>query len=493
MINVSNLSYSYGANKIFDGINFSISSGIKVGLVGPNGAGKSTLLSLITKTAVPDLGKIDILGSVGYVPQEIKYDATLEKSKTIRDYIDPSHMHLDYKLEKMLTGLELGKLNLEDKPQPLSGGQKTKLALARALIAEPDILLLDEPTNFMDIQGKKWVMNFLSQYQKTLVLISHDIELIDKYIDKIVVLDPIKKKVEEYKSNYSKYLLLKAEKDRLLERYIGNATNSIKRMQKGLEKIAGSKTEKGVRARVNLERRIERAKDNLPEMPKEAKKIKFKLQEPARVGELPLKASNISKSFSDALILDNISLSIYRSERVALIGRNGAGKSTFIKILMGLITPDNGEIIRDEKLKIGYYSQEFEVFDFDKTLLQTVRDVTSLADSNIRPILGKFLFSGQKIFQTVGSLSGGEKTRLAIALLVLQDYNLLILDEPTTYLDILSQRIILEVLKEYQGAMLVVSHTEEFIKELNPSRVLLLPDNEIKYWSDDLLDVIGEV
>jgi ATP-binding cassette subfamily F protein 3 len=214
-------------------------------------------------------------------------------------------------------------------------------------------------------------------------------------------------------------------------------------------------------------------------MPPEARKIKVKLPEPAWVGEMPIMAEHLCKSYGSKKVLTNVSFDIRRGERIALIGPNGAGKSTLIKILMDKLIADEGEIIRDEKLNIGYYSQEFESFDFDKTLYETVKDKCGLPEGIIRAQLGRFLFSGERVFQKVGSLSGGEKTRLSIALLLVQNFNLLILDEPTTYLDVLSQRLILEALKVYKGAMIIVSHTPEFIEELAPERKFFLPENKM--------------
>jgi len=290
------------------------------------------------------------------------------------------------------------------------------------------------------------------------------------------------KKIEEYKGNYSKYVKLKGDNDVMLKKRVENDQREIGRMKKSLLKMARMSSEKGARARANVQTRITRMSDALPELPKELAHIKFTLPEPIHTSEIPISAKEISKSYEDDTILDNVSLTIRRGERIALYGPNGAGKSTFIKILMGRIEPDSGEVIKDEKLHIGYYSQEFETFDFNKTILETVEDSCDLPLTQIRPILAKFNFLRERIYQTVGTLSGGEKTRLSIALLMLQGYNLLILDEPTTYLDIQSQKIILEALKSYKGSMLFVSHTEEFVEGLTPSRIMLLPENKIKFW-----------
>ncbi len=486
MISVRNLSFSYNSTPIFEDINFSITDGAKVGLIGPNGAGKSTLLKILCQQEIPDKGIIEITGTIGSVPQEVKHDPIMESSQTIREYLDPENTRHDYELFRMISGVELSDLNLESSPKDLSGGQKTRLALSRALLSEPDILLLDEPTNFLDTEGKKWVMNFLRTYPNTLILISHDLELLDRDIDKILFVDSHKNAVEEHKGNYTQALARRGEKKELLEKQVHVENQNIQRLEKAITKV-------GVRQRVILQRRVVRMKDKLPELPPEVRAIKFKLPIPANVGGLPLRAINISKSYGDKNILDKVNITIERGEKVALIGPNGVGKSTLIKILMGLLEPDSGEIIKDSYLKVGYFSQEFETMDFDKTILETARGSADLPDHIVRPVLGSFLFFAEKVNQKVGTLSGGEKTRLSIALLLLQDYNLLILDEPTTYLDVMSQSIILQVLKEYKGAILIVSHTEDFIKDLKPNRVLVLPENRFDLWSEDFLERISEV
>lgn len=486
MLSVRNLSFSYNSHLVFDDVSFSVQDGQKVGLIGPNGAGKSTLLKILCQQEVINRGKIEITGTIGVVPQEVKHDPIMEVCKTIREYLDPDDAKRDYELFKILTGVELSDLDLQSAPHNLSGGQKTRLALARALLSEPDILLLDEPTNFLDIEGKKWVMGFLGNYPKTLILISHDLELLDKHIDKILFVDSRQSKVEEYRGNYTQALEQRAEKEGLLRKQVHVESRNILRLEEAIKKV-------GVKQRIVLQRRVVRLKEALPDLPPEVRAIKFKLPDPAVVGALPLKTINISKSYGGKTILENINLVIERGEKVALIGPNGVGKSTLIKILMGLLTPDSGEVIKDSNLKVGYYSQEFETMNFNQTILETAKSAADVSDAVARPILGRFLFPSHKIGQQAGTLSGGEKTRLSIALLLLQDYNLLILDEPTTYLDMMSQSIILQVLKDYQGAILIVSHTEDFIKELQPNRALILPENYFDYWSEDFLEKVSQI
>jgi ATPase subunit of ABC transporter with duplicated ATPase domains len=479
MILARGLNYAYGSEPIFVGADFTVDNNAKVGLVGQNGSGKSTLFKLITKEEMPDDGKLIVEGNVVLVPQEVKRDEKMETAASIRQYLDPHNQKQDYELMRLLAGLELASFTLEQRPQNLSGGQRTKLAIARALVIQPDILLMDEPTNFLDIEGKRWVMNFLGRYPKTLFIVSHDLNLLDGNINKILEVNKSNGKIDEYSGNYTTYLKLKEDKEAMMMRQSETALKHLKQMKEGLVKMAHVKSQKGVRQRMNLERRVEHLENNLPEVPEAVKKIKVRVPEPTWCGEMPIIVKNVSKKYGDKVVLENVNFDIRRGERIALVGQNGAGKSTLIKIIMGVVKEDNGIVIADSKVKIGYYSQEFEAYDMNKTLMQTVKDKTQAGESVIRPLLSRFLFDRDKVFQKVGTLSGGEKTRLAIALLLSQSCNMLILDEPTTYLDVLSQRLILEALKDYRGAMLVVSHTPEFINELKPSRKFLLPENKM--------------
>lgn len=493
MIKVVSISFSYHDKPLFTQASFSIGKNQVVGLVGPNGAGKSTLFSLLAQKELPEEGKIIVEGNIEMVPQEIKHNPIMEGSLTIRKYIDKNNSKQDFEIRKILDGLELEKLNLDNPPQNLSGGQKTKLAICRALILEPDILLLDEPTNFLDIAGKKWVMNFLSRYPKTVILISHDLKLLDQSITKVLAINTFDKKIEEYTGNYTKFQKLKKEKDDLLKRQIINEQKHISRMKEGLLKMARFTSAKGVRQRTMLKHRIEKLEQNLPALPKEIQKIKITLPTPAHIGELPLIIENVSKSFGNLQVLSEVSFYVRRGERIALIGPNGAGKSTLIKIALGLINPDSGNVVRNEKLQIGYYSQEFETLNMDRTLIDEIEEVACVSEITARKVLGKFMFSGSKVYQKIMTLSGGEKTRLSIALLLLHNYNLLVLDEPTTYLDVMSQRVILDALKIYTGTMIIVSHTKEFITELEPTRALFLPQNKIKYWEKEMAESVGEI
>lgn len=478
MILGRSISYGYGKEPIFNAADFYIDKNQKVGLVGANGAGKSTLFKLISGEELPESGKLQVDGKVMGVPQEVKYDEEMEKAKSVREYLDPKNIKEDYELLRILAKMELDNFTLDNPPLKMSGGQKTKLAIARALIAEPDILLLDEPTNFLDTAGKEWVMNFLGRYPKTLIIISHDLNLLDSKIDKILEINLQTRKIDEYAGNFSSYQKLKGDKEALLVRQIHVQERHIVQMKKGWLKMSHVKSEKGVRQKLQLEKRIAQMEESLPPMPPEAKKIRLKLPDPVWVGSVPLIMEGINKNYGSKKVLVDVDFDIKRGERIALLGPNGVGKSTLIKIIMEMITADSGEMIKDEKLDIGYYSQEFETLDMKKNLYETMKLFADLPEQILRSHLGRFLFSGEKVFQKVKSLSGGEKTRLSIATLLVQKHNLLILDEPTTYLDVLSQRLILEALKSYTGAMILVSHNPEFVDGLKPERKFMLPEKK---------------
>lgn len=493
MVTAQNMSFSYGGGALFDEVSFVIGKNQKVGLVGQNGSGKSTLFKLLLGKEQISEGTLDISGTIGYVPQEVKRDEELEAAESVRLYIDPNSHREDFELLKLFKGLELENVDLSDKPQKLSGGQKTKLALARALLAEPDMLLLDEPTNFMDVAGKHFVMNFLAAYPKTLLVVSHDLELLDRSIDKVLFINKHSKKIDEYSGNYTQFVRLKKEKEELEKRQHQIKLSHIKQLEETIRQGRGFKSKKGQRRKTILKRRVSREKEALPELPPEIKAFKFNLPDPPRAGELPIRATTISKSYGEKKVLDNLSFVVRRGEKFLLIGQNGSGKSTIIKILMKVVSPDGGFVEEGMNLKIGYYSQEFENFDLHRTLLEYVAEKASVYEGEARAFLARFMFDNSKINQKIETLSGGEKTRLSIALLMLKNNNLLVLDEPTTYLDPMSQRIVLEALKVYTGTLILVSHVEEFVRELKPDRALLMPEGKIELWSDDILDRISEV
>lgn len=490
-VRATNISFGYGEKLLLNEANFRVEDGQKVGLVGENGTGKSTLLKLFMGVEYPDSGSIEVNGTMELVPQEVKRDPILDSANTVMEYVNPDGRLVEHEIRKLFAGLGIPQIDLSTKPTSYSGGVKTKFALARALFKEPDILLLDEPTNFMDIEGKKWVMGLLAQYPKTLILISHDMGLMDQAIDRVMYVNKHKHIIEEYKGNYSQFLKLQKEAEQLLKRQVEAEGKRIKRMEVGYKKIQGYSSKKGVKVKVKIRARIALAKENLPELPPEVKSIKIQLPEPARAGEVLISAKGLDKAFGETVIMENLDFVLRRGERIALLGPNGVGKSTLIKILIKQLEPDSGKVDWNPMNKLGYYSQEFEDFDMHSTVLKLFEEKCHRMEAFCRPFLGKFNFNANKINQKVGTLSGGEKTRLAIAMLCSTDANLLVLDEPTTYLDVLSQRVILDALKSYKGTMIIVSHTEEFIKELKPEKVFLMPEAKMDFWRDDYSEQVG--
>lgn len=485
-IRATDISFSYGEKPLLTEASFRIEDGQKVGLVGENGTGKSTLLKLFTGELSPDEGDLKITGTMELVPQEVKRDPILDKAKSVMAYVNPDDIIEEHQIRKLFAGLGVGEVDLDSPPQGYSGGVKTKFALARALFKEPDTLLLDEPTNFMDLEGKKWVMGLLAQYPKTLILISHDMGLMDKAIDRVMYVNKHKHVIEEYKGNYTQYLKLQKEAENLFKKQVHGQQKAIDKLEHAMKVI-------GVEARIVMKKRIARLKDVLPELPPEIRSIKIQLPEPARSGDILVTARSISKSYDSLQVIKNLDFSIRRGEKIAILGPNGVGKSTLIKLLIGQIKADSGVVEWNPMNRLGYYSQEFENFDMEKSVINLFSDKCERMESFCRPFLGKFGFAANKVHQKVATLSGGEKTRLAIAMLCSTDANLLILDEPTTYLDIMSQRVILEALKTYKGTMIIVSHTEEFIKELKPDKVFLMPEAKMDYWCEDMSDKVGEI
>ncbi|MEP7167179.1 MAG: ABC-F family ATP-binding cassette domain-containing protein [Candidatus Woesebacteria bacterium] len=491
MITVKNISFSYGYEPVFEDVSFLVGRNDKAGLVGPNGAGKSTLFKLLTREELPSEGTIRIDGTLTIMPQEVKYDQALLEAATMYEYVDPEHLHSEAKIHEIFNGLELEWQKMSHDLSHLSGGQKTKLALTKAFLSEPEILLLDEPTNFLDAAGKKWVMQWIAAYPHTVLIVSHDLDLLDKHIQRVLFLNQHTKKIDTYTGNYTAFIKTKQQQDALLTRKVVNEQKHIKRMEAGLGNLRKLTSKKGVRQRVMQERKIVRLKDKLPELPKELSTFKAKFSEPIAIGRVPIRVQHLSKKYGNHTVLQDLSFELLRGERLALLGPNGVGKTTLIKLLTGTLEPDSGEVIRSESLSVGYYSQESTNFDDTLTIQDVVENTQMLARDKIYGFLKRFLFSVDRLNQKIGTLSGGEKTRLAIALIMLYPYNVLILDEPTTYLDVLSQRIILEALKAYTGTMLIVSHTEEFVKELQPSRALILPKQRITFWTSDLLDQVS--
>jgi ATP-binding cassette subfamily F protein 3 len=502
MLEIKNLSYEVGGNTILKNINLFLGRGEKIGIVGVNGAGKSTLLKLIVGRIEKDLGDINLVGTYSYLSQEIHKDIGMEyedSSLTIGEYLI---VQQELDIEEWEINKLLNKLNMNDKDSDsilgeLSGGQKIKVELIKVLLNRPDILILDEPTNFLDIPSAQWLMKYLVEYKNSVLVVSHDLRLMNRGLSKIWFLNELTHGVEVFKGNYDKFLKLKSIQDEVLVREIENISKSAKRLEKSAQQLAGRKTYKEAKRAAKRFQKVKELKEDIDKKERllaKSKRMKISLPTPTRSSRKVLEVKGISKKYGSKLVLKDISFEVERGERVVIIGKNGVGKTTLLKILSGKLKQTKGKYIWGENVNFGYYAQEYEDLEYDKSVMENVKRVPTpqaWVDQYWRNFLGRFLISGDMVDQRVKTLSGGEKTRLALAKLFAQDVNVLLLDEPTTYLDPSSQDILLQALREYKGTVIIVSHEPSFVENLDVDRVLLMPEEKYTYFDRKYLERVG--
>jgi ATP-binding cassette, subfamily F, member 3 len=521
MLQVNHIHLSYGPRLVLDDVSFTVAPGEKAGLIGVNGAGKSSLLKIIAGEQEADSGKLILPRSSGYLSQDVAHETSVAEGITVRDYIfnsigldaaittfeelslkiaDSTNGNLstllqrfeqaqetlerlgyydaDARAEQLIAGLNLGGVTLDRLVSTLSGGQRTKLALARLLFQSPALLLLDEPTNFLDVEATEWLMDFLDRYRGALVIISHDLDLLDHSINKVLRLNEFTHKLEEYRGTYSNYLTVTGDALALMERTKAQQEREIARLRKTSEKLRGYGASR-VSQRIAVDKRIARLEASKPSLPQVSRRIKidFPVRHPG--AQLVLRGEKLTKSYGAKEIFRNISFQVERGQRLVMIGLNGAGKTTLLRTMLGLTTLNAGKVTMGDRVRLGYYAQENEGLDYSNIVLNEAMAVLPTDSKRVRGILGRFLFSGDRVFQQVGTLSGGEKTRLALAKMVLDGPNLLILDEPTTHLDMLSRNIIGEALGNYNGTIIAVTHDIEFVRHLRPDTLLSMPDGKI--------------
>lgn len=532
MLQVNRIQLAYGPRLVLDDVSFTVAPGEKAGLIGVNGAGKSSLLKIVAGVQESDGGNIMRPRSFGYLSQDVAHETPVIGGGTVRDYIfnstgldrailnyealtgqmataSPSEMpqlleHLeqeqselerlgyyeaDARAEQLIAGLNMSGVTLERMVQTLSGGQKTKLALARLLFQSPALLLLDEPTNFLDVEATGWLMEFLERYNGALLIISHDIDLLDKGINKVLRLNEFTHHLEEYRGTYSHYLTATGDALALMERTKAQQEREIARLRKTSQKLRGYGATR-VSQRIAVDKRITSIEQSKPVLPQHSRRMKidFTVRQPS--GQIVLRADRLSKSYGSHEVFHNISFQIERGQRLVIIGLNGAGKTTLMRSLLDLTPLNAGKVIQGDRVRLGYYAQENEGLDYDNIVLNEANAILPEDSKRVRSMLGRFLFTGDRVFQRVGTLSGGEKTRLALAKMVLDGPNLLMLDEPTTHLDVLSRNIIGEALGNYNGTIVAVTHDIEFVRHLRPDTLLLMPEGRVIPYSsehDDLL------
>lgn len=528
---IENLCMSFGTQTIFDNISFQINNNDKVGIIGVNGAGKSTLFNILLGNITPDAGNITLNSKIklGYLPQVIMDDASNEE-ETVFEYLlegrpikklkeelnslyeiiartqDEYELKKYYKkincvselleyydeynaegsLLKIISGMNIDDNLLDLKLKNISGGQKSKVAFARLLYSNPEIMLLDEPTNHLDLDTKDYIINYLKNYHGIILVISHDIEFLNEVTKKTLYVDKIKHNVEMYNGNYEKYIKIKNERDLAKKRL-------YERQQKEEEKLKCiiSKYIRGNEKKANIAKdrikKLEKLESEKVELEKKNKYAKFNMKMNRPSYSIPIKCNNLTFGYNEEnLLYENLNFDLSRGEKLLVVGENGIGKTTLLRLIMGYLKPLEGNIEITEKTDIAYYAQEHEILEPNKTILENFANF-GLADYEIRRMLGSFLFSGDDIFKKVEVLSPGERSRVALAKISLTGANTLLLDEPTNHLDPMTQLIISDTFKNYEGTMLVVSHNLDFVDNLNINRMLLLPSGRITYYDRDIV------
>lgn len=538
MISATGLELRAGARILLSDINLRVQPGDRIGLVGRNGAGKTTTLKTMAAENQPYAGKVDRRGPYGYLPQDprtgdldvsakdrvlsargldtLLADMTKLQSQLAETADDAERDRLVRKygrLEDRFAGLGgyaaesqaariCANLGLPDRVLAqrlgtLSGGQRRRIELARILFADTadgnSTLLLDEPTNHLDADSIAWLRSYLSSHKGGLVVISHDADLLEAVVNKVWYLDANRATIDQYNLGWSAYLKQREDDEHRRRRERANAERKAAQLTTQAEKMRAKAT-KAVAAQ-NMLRRAERLVGDLEEVRQSDKVAKVRLPQPAPCGKTPLTAVGLSKSYGSLEIFVDVDVAVDKGSRVVILGLNGAGKTTLLRILAGMLTPDTGEVVAGHGLRIGYYAQEHETLEVDRTVLELMRTAASQAgghhtDTELRKILGAFLFSGDDVDKPAGVLSGGEKTRLALATLVCSGANVLLLDEPTNNLDPASREQVLDAIARFTGAIILVTHDPGAVQALRPERAILLPDGDEDMWSDDLMELV---
>ncbi|MBR5409542.1 MAG: ABC-F family ATP-binding cassette domain-containing protein [Clostridia bacterium] len=509
ILNCQNVSLSFPDKEVLRNITFSVEKGDKIGLIGSNGSGKTTLFRLITGALEPTDGKIFMSADLklGFVEQHAcgdsdvsVYDELLtvfaplmemerrleevHRKVELTDGKVPEYLHLQ---EELTTAFQSGGgltyvsrahstlqglgFTREEEALPvsaLSGGQRTKLALGKLLLSEPELMLLDEPTNHLDITSTEWLEDFLSKYQGALLVVSHDRYFLDKVTSSTMELTACR--LYSAPGSYSTYMKTKALRYETDKREYEKGMLEIKRIEKMIEQQKQFNQERNYVTIASKEKQIERIRASLPELPPREKEMRLRFSEIVRSGDEVLHAEGLSKAYDGKALFRDASLDLRRGDRVFLLGPNGCGKTTLLGVLLGKVTPDAGFVHFGQNVKVGYFEQTQREMMHDKTVLYEIYDeFPSLTVPEIRSLLAAFLFRGDEIEKNMRTLSGGERARVALLKLILRKPNFLILDEPTNHLDLASREILEEALASFEGTILCVSHDRYFVNRLATS------------------------
>lgn len=524
-----------GTRELVTGANFRIDSGMRIGLVGRNGAGKTTLTRLlagggVTSDVVEYSGSLTRRGDVGYLPQDPRtgdltvvardrilsargIDTTIARIRRAETEMSTTegnrqvramekYVRLDAEFTaaggwaanseaaRIAAALGLDERVLAQPLETLSGGQRRRVELSRILFSQAETLLLDEPTNHLDHDSILWLRDYLRSYAGGFVVISHSVELLRDTVSTVWHLDANRAALDVYQMGWDAYLAQRETDEKRRRRERANAEKKAASLHLQADKMRAKAT-KAVAAQ-NMARRADRLLEGLEDVRQKDKVANFRFPDPAPCGRTPLTGKDLSKSYGSLEVFASVDLAIDRGSKVVVLGLNGAGKTTLLRLLAGIEKPDTGAVVPGHGLKLGYYAQEHETIDVDRTVVENLRSAApDLDDTSVRKVLGSFLFSGDDADKPARVLSGGEKTRLALAVLVVSSANVLLLDEPTNNLDPASREEILRALRSYAGAVVLVSHDEGAVSALNPERVLILPEGDEDLWSDDYLDLIS--
>lgn len=530
MISIHEVELRAGARLLLAGATLRVAPGDRLGLVGRNGAGKTTLMKVMAGINPPAGGSATRGDNIGYLaqdpdaadPEQLVRSRILSargledierrmrnaekamasadtdtRDKAMRKYeraeaefIASGGYAGAAEAAAVAAGLGLDERMLTSKLGQLSGGQRRRVELARILFAENSMLLLDEPTNHLDADSINWLRGFLKDYSGGLVVISHDVELLDEVVNRVALIDADRAEMDVYNVGWKSYLNARETDEKRRRRERANAEKTANALTAQAEKMRYKATK--ARAAQQMLRRAENLRDSQPELRRVDKVARIRFPSPQACGKVPLTASDLSKSYGSLEVFMGVDLAIDRGSRVIIIGLNGAGKTTMLRILAGQEKSDTGQVNPGHGLRIGYYAQEHETLAKDMSLLQNMQRASAdLSEQNARDLLGSFLFSGDRVEQTAGTLSGGERTRLAMAMLVSSGANVLLLDEPTNNLDPASREQVLNALRDYEGAVVLVTHDVGAVDALAPERVLLLPDGDEDHWNESYRDLVS--
>jgi ATPase subunit of ABC transporter with duplicated ATPase domains len=527
-LEISNVRVEVAGRAVVDDLSLVVRAGDKVGIVGRNGAGKTSLLRAVAGESEPAAGVVRIRGQLGYLRQDPRQhrgddeqDALayvlearglralaerLEKARlAVEERASDDRVHRFSRLEerfravggysgeaeirRIAAGLGLADDRLDLPVPALSGGERRRLELTRILFGGSDVLLLDEPTNHLDTDATRWLMRFLAGYRGALVVVSHDLALLDAAITRIVHLDH--DGVVQYRGTYSQYRAARTADEVRRAALATRQTAEIDRLKTLADSMRGS-TAKRARKAKSLDTRVEHLAERRIEGPRREKVVRYRFPAPPHAGKVVLVAEGLTKGYGGPPVFEDVSFDVGRGERVLIMGLNGAGKTSLLRILAGISTADAGTFRLGHGVSLGYYAQEHEGIHDGMTVVSHVRrDSSDASDQDLRALLGMFGLVGDVAFQDAGTLSGGEKTKLALAQLVAGQRNLILLDEPTNNLDPPSRTAVAEALSTWTGSMVLVSHDVEFVRSLEPNRVLTMPEGDLGYWDDGLLDVVA--